>query len=190
HGRYALGDSTLDTASTPTLSQIRARSANPDIRQRPTAAQSAMQALQAQLEEERKRREELEARLEAQRQLAEAERLRAVEAERQRQQQMIDWYNWMNGVAQQMGQTPPPPPMMEPPVMPPPPPTYSPNFAGSATASNEAPADEDLSARLGHSLFGPPLRTPVSAFSVICALLELICCCERTTCEFVLSKYL
>ncbi|CAO2144268.1 unnamed protein product [Urochloa humidicola] len=32
HGRYALGDSTLDTASTPTLSQIRARSANPDIR--------------------------------------------------------------------------------------------------------------------------------------------------------------
>ncbi|CAO2147180.1 unnamed protein product, partial [Urochloa humidicola] len=29
HGRYALGDSTLDTASTPTLSQIRARSANP-----------------------------------------------------------------------------------------------------------------------------------------------------------------
>ncbi|CAN6343903.1 unnamed protein product, partial [Urochloa humidicola] len=71
HGRYALGDSTLDTASTPTLSQIRARSANPDIRQRPTAAQSAMQALQAQLEEERKRREELEARLEAQRQLAE-----------------------------------------------------------------------------------------------------------------------
>ena len=40
HGRYFLGDSVIDTASTPTLSQIRARStsADPVIRQRPTAA--------------------------------------------------------------------------------------------------------------------------------------------------------
>ncbi|CAN6309911.1 unnamed protein product, partial [Urochloa humidicola] len=88
---------------------------------------------------------------------AEAERQRLEEAERQRQQQMLAWYNWMNGVAQQMGQSPPPPPMMPfgPPVISPP--AYSPNFAGSAAASNEAPADEDLSARLGRSLFGPPL---------------------------------
>ncbi|CAN6216902.1 unnamed protein product, partial [Urochloa humidicola] len=86
-----------------------------------------------QLEEERRRREDLEARLEAQsqraeaeRQRAEAERQRLEAAERQRQQQMLEWYNWMNGMAQQMGQSPPPPPMMQftPPVIPPP--TYSP----------------------------------------------------------------
>ncbi|CAN6372697.1 unnamed protein product, partial [Urochloa humidicola] len=122
HGRYAIGDSTLDTASTPTLSQIRARSANPDIRPRQTATYFGMQALQAQLEEERKRREDLEARLaaeqqraEEERRRAEAERLRQEEAERLRQQQMMDWYNWMNGMAQRMGQSPPPapPPMLQ-----------------------------------------------------------------------------
>ncbi|TVU21698.1 hypothetical protein EJB05_31351 [Eragrostis curvula] len=61
HGRYYLGDSVIDTASTPTLSQIRARtvSGGPSIRERPTATQ----ALQAQLEEERARREHLEASL-------------------------------------------------------------------------------------------------------------------------------
>ena len=46
HGRYAIGDSTLDTASTPTLSQIRASSANPDIRRRTTASDHAMAKLQ------------------------------------------------------------------------------------------------------------------------------------------------
>jgi len=46
HGRYALGDSTLDPATTPTLSQIRAGSANPDIRQAPTAAHVLVQTLQ------------------------------------------------------------------------------------------------------------------------------------------------
>ncbi|TVU11681.1 hypothetical protein EJB05_45281 [Eragrostis curvula] len=61
HGRYYLGDSVIDTASTPTLSQIRARtvSGGPSIRERPTATQ----ALQAQLDEERARREQLEATL-------------------------------------------------------------------------------------------------------------------------------
>jgi len=39
HGRYWIGDSTIDTASTPTLSQIRARSTSASlaIRPRPTA---------------------------------------------------------------------------------------------------------------------------------------------------------
>ncbi|CAN6356418.1 unnamed protein product, partial [Urochloa humidicola] len=48
HGRYYLGDSVLDTATTPTLSQIRARStsADPGIRQRPTVADLGVQALQ------------------------------------------------------------------------------------------------------------------------------------------------
>ncbi|TVU06096.1 hypothetical protein EJB05_49288 [Eragrostis curvula] len=45
HGQYYLGDSVIDTASTPTLSQIRARtvSGGPSIRERPTATQ-ALQA--------------------------------------------------------------------------------------------------------------------------------------------------
>ncbi|TVU48953.1 hypothetical protein EJB05_00239, partial [Eragrostis curvula] len=45
HGRYYLRDSVIDTASTPTLSQIRARtvSGGPSIRERPTATQ-ALQA--------------------------------------------------------------------------------------------------------------------------------------------------
>ena len=48
HGRYWIGDSTLDTATTPTLSQIRARStsSSPAIRPRPATAQSRMEALQ------------------------------------------------------------------------------------------------------------------------------------------------
>lgn len=46
HGRYAVGDSTIDTASTPTLSQIRAGSANPDIRQPQTASHFNMQLIQ------------------------------------------------------------------------------------------------------------------------------------------------
>jgi len=48
HGRYWIGDSTLDTASTPTLSQIRARStsSSPAIRPRPTTTQFQMEALQ------------------------------------------------------------------------------------------------------------------------------------------------
>jgi len=48
HGRYWIGDSTLDMASTPTLSQIRARStsSSPAIRPRPTATQFQMEALQ------------------------------------------------------------------------------------------------------------------------------------------------
>lgn len=48
HGRYWIGDSTLDTATTPTLTQIRARStsSSPAIRPRPDTAQSRMEALQ------------------------------------------------------------------------------------------------------------------------------------------------
>lgn len=48
HGRYWIGDNTLDTATTPTLSQIRSRStsSSPAIRPRPDTAQSRMEALQ------------------------------------------------------------------------------------------------------------------------------------------------
>jgi len=48
HGRYCIGDSVIDTASTPTLSQIRARStdSSPTICPRPTTAQFQIEALQ------------------------------------------------------------------------------------------------------------------------------------------------
>ncbi|XP_072146291.1 uncharacterized protein [Setaria viridis] len=123
HGRYWIGDSVIDTASTPTLSQIRARStdSSPAIRPRPTAAQLQMQALQAQVEVERKRREELEARIEADRQL-----------ERQRTEQM---FQYMQSVFHSLGQTPPPmPPNLFPP--PPPPPAATPNQSAASNAES------------------------------------------------------
>jgi hypothetical protein len=48
HGRYYLDDDIIDTGSTPTLSQIRARStsASPVIRPWPDTAQRRMEALQ------------------------------------------------------------------------------------------------------------------------------------------------
>ena len=48
HGRFWLGDGVIDTASTPSLSQIRARSMSesPTIRTRPTAAQHRVNALE------------------------------------------------------------------------------------------------------------------------------------------------
>jgi hypothetical protein len=48
HGRYWMGDDMIDTASTPSLSQIRARttSASPDIRPRPAAASHLVNELQ------------------------------------------------------------------------------------------------------------------------------------------------
>ncbi|TVU11959.1 hypothetical protein EJB05_45571, partial [Eragrostis curvula] len=57
HGRYWIGDSTLDTASTPTLSQIRARSTDsaPPIRPWPTATIEAK--MDEKLREERERYE-------------------------------------------------------------------------------------------------------------------------------------
>ena len=47
HGRYCIGNNTLDTAATPTLSKIRVRSASSSlaIRPRPNTAQSRMEAL-------------------------------------------------------------------------------------------------------------------------------------------------
>ncbi|TVU17828.1 hypothetical protein EJB05_33888 [Eragrostis curvula] len=63
-GRYWIDDSTLNTASTPTLSQIRARSTDsaPPIRPRPTATQIQIEQVQATMEAkmEEKLREERE----------------------------------------------------------------------------------------------------------------------------------
>ena len=47
HGRYWIGEGSIDTTSTPTLSQIRARStsSSPAIRRRPDTTQAQMEAL-------------------------------------------------------------------------------------------------------------------------------------------------
>jgi len=96
HGRYMIGDGTLDTTTIPTLSQIRVRStsSSPAIRPRSNTTQSQMETLQAQLAEERRPREEMEQRIVAERQEMEqrmmAERLR-VEAERQRIEHMLQY---------------------------------------------------------------------------------------------------
>ncbi|KAL6619908.1 hypothetical protein ACP70R_035047 [Stipagrostis hirtigluma subsp. patula] len=124
HGRYYLGDSVIDTAATPSLSQIRARttSAGPSIRTRPTATQLETQALQARLDEETRRREELEA------------RMAQIQAEQQVQiqQQMSQFYAYMSSQFAQLGHTVPPMPGFAPP------PSMSPNLPPSA-ASNDDP---------------------------------------------------
>ncbi|CAN6238247.1 unnamed protein product [Urochloa humidicola] len=168
HGRFLIGDSTVDTASTPSLSQIRARSTDsrPAVRERPTVAQMGVEAIQTQLEEERRRREKLEQRL----QQVEAQREQAEAAERARQQQMeqhmqqhinqhmTNVYEYITRLSQQMGASPPT--FLAAPMMPfTAPLTFSPNPPGSA-ASNDGPnpgAELDIATRLGRNLFGPDL---------------------------------
>jgi len=101
HGRYWIADSTLDTATTPTLAQIRARSTSscPPIRPRPGTAQHRMETTQAQLEEEKRQREEMEVRTEHEQQRMVAERQRMV-AERQRMELM---FQWMQNLGASMG---------------------------------------------------------------------------------------
>ncbi|TVU06362.1 hypothetical protein EJB05_49571, partial [Eragrostis curvula] len=89
HGQYWIGDSTLDTASTPTLSQIRARSSSsaPPIRPRQSAAQIQFDEVQAQL------REEMEAKMQEQEAMYQArlqEQQARYDARLQQQQAMYD----------------------------------------------------------------------------------------------------
>ncbi|KAL5647207.1 hypothetical protein ACJX0J_041562, partial [Zea mays] len=65
HGRYWIADGAIDSSSTPTLSQVRARStsASPAIRPRQDTSQHRIQQLQTQLDDERRQREELEKRM-------------------------------------------------------------------------------------------------------------------------------
>ncbi|TVU01783.1 hypothetical protein EJB05_52779 [Eragrostis curvula] len=136
HGRYYLGDSVIDTASTPTLSQIRARtvSGGPSIRERPTATQ----ALQAQLEEERARREQLEATLE-QRVQAQAQ------AQAQMQAQVQDMFSYFQAQFEAIGHPLPPHPTWAP--RPPISSLPMPGSAGSNAGAGAAPVqDVDLSA--------------------------------------------
>ncbi|CAN6237628.1 unnamed protein product, partial [Urochloa humidicola] len=119
-----------------------------------------------QLEEERRRQEELEQRL----QKMEGQREQAEAAERARQQQMEQYmqqhinqhmsnvYDYITKLSQQMGASPPT--FVAAPMMPfTAPLTFSPNPPGSA-ASNDGPspgAEVDIATRLGRNLFGPDL---------------------------------
>ncbi|CAO2203971.1 unnamed protein product [Urochloa humidicola] len=60
HDRYWIADTTLDTASTPTLSQIRAKATNSasPLRPRSTAQQAQMETLRVQMEAELKAHQE------------------------------------------------------------------------------------------------------------------------------------
>ncbi|PVH34653.1 hypothetical protein PAHAL_8G267300 [Panicum hallii] len=64
-GRYWIADGAIDSSSTPTLSQIRARStsASSAIRPRQDTSRHQIQALQGRLEEETRKRQELEQRM-------------------------------------------------------------------------------------------------------------------------------
>ncbi|TVT99408.1 hypothetical protein EJB05_55228 [Eragrostis curvula] len=119
HGRYWIADSKLDTASTPTLSEIRARSLSsaPPIRPRSSAAQIQFEQAQAQL------REEMEAKLQEQEARHQAQMLEQraaydaslqehqarMQEEMQRQMQMM-FHQWHNNEMQ-------PPPLPLPPVI-------------------------------------------------------------------------
>ncbi|KAK3124641.1 hypothetical protein QOZ80_7BG0589810 [Eleusine coracana subsp. coracana] len=140
HMRYWICDSTIDTASTPSLSQIRARStsSSPAIRSRPTTTHAQMEALRAQLEQERLRQEEIEPNMLAQRVAVEADRQRVQAAQQQIEvdqqaiaadrQRVEDMCCWMHSLGEKMGQ--PIPPM----IYTPPPPASTP---GQPWASND-----------------------------------------------------
>ncbi|XP_062183078.1 uncharacterized protein LOC133887152 [Phragmites australis] len=104
HGRFWIGDGTLDTATTPSLSQLRAQSTSsgPGIRPRPEPTRIAMNEMQAQLDEEKRLRHELERSFEERMAAERSQWLQTLAAERSQ------WYAMMTPLYAAMGQTPPP----------------------------------------------------------------------------------
>ncbi|TVU01194.1 hypothetical protein EJB05_53353 [Eragrostis curvula] len=154
HGRV------IDTASTPTLSQIRARtvSGGPSIRERPTATQ----ALQAQLQEERARREHLEATLAQQVQAqvqAQVEEQVQTQVQAQLQAQRQEMFSYFQAQFAAIGH-----PLQAPlPIWAPRPPISSPPMPGSAGSNAGAgvgAGDVDLSAARNLFPQGPPPFDP------------------------------
>ncbi|TVU11330.1 hypothetical protein EJB05_44909 [Eragrostis curvula] len=152
HGRYWIADSTLDTASTPTPSQIRARSSSsaPPIRPRQSAAQCQIDQVEAQL------RQEMEMRLQEQQAMYDArlEQERAMNAVRlqeevQRQMHSMFQYWQNNGV-----QPPPLPPF----GLPPPAGTPSPS---QGTPNNSAGSNAPVCPPNACSSFHPQVRPPM-----------------------------
>ncbi|XP_066374536.1 uncharacterized protein [Miscanthus floridulus] len=126
HGRYWIGDSVIDTASTPTLSQIRAQStiasSLPAIRSRPATTQHRVDTLQAQVEEANRRAQELELGLAVERDVREADKL----AQEKRLVDIIAWMQTTTGAA------------MPPRLMGPPQPPHSATLPQSAGSNNPA----------------------------------------------------
>lgn len=166
HGRYWMGNSVIDPTTTPTLSQIRARStsSSPAIHPRQNTShaqvvqlevilaafvcsllfylllfplQHRCQILQARVEEETRRRQEMEQRVQA----LELERAAEKRAEYERMQQM---FRWMQSVGAKTGEAPPQDLF---PSQPPPPAAYP---FGT------------------HSFGTPPFGTPVSMNDLFC----------------------
>jgi len=137
HGRCWIGDSTLDTASTPTTSQIRARStsSSPAIRSRPDTAQTQMKALRARMEADFKaQQDEMAARWQAEWERMEQEFQRRHEAELQKLEQALQY---VHSMAAAMGFSLPP---FTPPA--PPPRLATPN---QSAASNDGPVNPKMS---------------------------------------------
>ncbi|TVU25197.1 hypothetical protein EJB05_27685, partial [Eragrostis curvula] len=157
HGRYWLGDSVIDTASTPTLSQIRARtvSGGPSIRERPTATQTL------QLEEERARREQLEASLAQQVQeqvQAQVEAQVQAQVQSQLQAQTQEMFSYFQAQFAAIGHPLPTPPMWapRPPISSP----LMPRSAGSNAGAGVGAGDVDLSAARNLFSQAPPPFDP------------------------------
>ncbi|XP_062224764.1 uncharacterized protein LOC133923494 isoform X1 [Phragmites australis] len=139
HGRFWIGDGTLDTATTPSLSQLRAQSTSsgPGIRPRPEPTRIAMNEMQAQLDEERRLRHELERSFEERMAAERSQWLQTLAAERSQ------WYAMMTPLYAAMGQTPPPMPTPSRPLAP-----QAPNTPYPSEGSNTPGA--------GGSHFGTP----------------------------------
>ncbi|XP_066338522.1 uncharacterized protein [Miscanthus floridulus] len=151
HGRYYMGNSTIDTANTQTLAQIRARStsSSPAIRPR---SQPQVVALQAQIEALQESQQASQSQFQAlqlshQAELAQ-ERARVQAQLEAFQQSQKAWYEYMASFSQSMGQPPPPPPPPMIPLVPPPPRDGTP---GPSTAGSNNDQDLDLSPFLGRA---------------------------------------
>ncbi|XP_062203543.1 uncharacterized protein LOC133905793 [Phragmites australis] len=126
HGRYWIGDGAIDSVATPSLSQIRASSTStsPAIRPRKDTSHHRVEALEAQLEQERRIREQMQATMEAE------------------QRRMVEILQYMQSIGAATGVTPPPS-LFAPPPPPPPPPHYS--------TPNQSAASNDPHASANHS---------------------------------------
>ncbi|XP_062183030.1 uncharacterized protein LOC133887123 [Phragmites australis] len=136
HGRYWIGDGAIDSAATPSLSQIRASSTStsPAIRPRKDTSHHRVEALEAQLEQERRIREQMQATMER------------VEAEREAEQRrMVEILQYMQSLGAATGVAPPPS-LFAPP--PPPPPHYS--TPNQSAASNDPHASANPSPNQFH----------------------------------------
>jgi len=142
HGRYYIGDGLVDTANTPTLSQIRVRSTanSPAIHPRLSASQLQVQKIQNQMLAQKAAYEVA---------LAEERRLRQ-ENEQKQAAEMAQMYNYIRSLFVQMGNPIPALPVV-------PAPTTPPNLSA---ASNTPDLSPGISPMLPQQLFPPQFGGP------------------------------